>query len=513
MKSCAACHQKLDQEAFSARQQGLKQEERRCKECIKNNKLARPMKLESSSPTKAEPKHPVPINEGDLTCWICLDGDASGALRRDCSCRGSSGHAHLACLTMHAASESNNIDGLVTPSDRFDKLRYPWKVCPNCKQRYQGRLRIDMANGFIAFVERVYKNKSTSTSWFCEVYPKEFLTLESLAGKLDAVFSANQLDSVRETSVQILVMVERLQSERRMMEEHQVYIIQLEADANHKLALSYPDYHPRKKQHLEKAAALFKSPILSFSKHCASVLAKIETQLAQENKEDETIITAKERAAFHQHLQLHGPDHFISMQMSLALACRLRQFHHSVEGERMMVKLLDSSRRIYGPHHHLTEEIEVYLRVMKTRLVRIFVGDLVQKKVFQALRYEDDGTKCVVRLNPFQRPKCLDPLTFGDMVQFYSSLQKSGGSGPRENEETMTVKSKDIAYLEGTVVLCHVSRGKNNGYAKKIGMVTGHVKDRSYNVCFEDTDLKQLSVHHDNTRIVFDLARCAGTVP
>ena len=70
------------------------------------------------------------------TCWLCLDDgpDESGQpLRRDCSCRGNSGFAHLRCIIDYAAQASRGMSKKKDTS-KFVKV---WTQCPNCEQGYQ----------------------------------------------------------------------------------------------------------------------------------------------------------------------------------------------------------------------------------------------------------------------------------------------------------------------------------------------------------------------------------------
>ena len=59
------------------------------------------------------------------TCFICMDGAAAEGLVRGCSCRGSSGFAHVSCLVRQAQ---------VMAERTFDR----WHTCGLCEQRYHG---------------------------------------------------------------------------------------------------------------------------------------------------------------------------------------------------------------------------------------------------------------------------------------------------------------------------------------------------------------------------------------
>eukprot|EP00985_Skeletonema_marinoi_P021843 scaffold13627_cov99-Skeletonema_marinoi.AAC.1 len=112
MKICGACCETLSRDDFSKKQWQQKQHQRRCKECIDANN---PLQLERPS------------------CWICLSegpDDVGLPLRRECSCRGSSGHCHLKCVSTEQ-----------------------WVFCPNCEQQYGAHFSLDMAKEFVSYVE------------------------------------------------------------------------------------------------------------------------------------------------------------------------------------------------------------------------------------------------------------------------------------------------------------------------------------------------------------------------
>ena len=67
-------------------------------------------------------------------CWVCLDEGCDKAgepLVRDCSCRGSSGFAHLSCIIKNAESEAKRyverVDGEFYTAAQFAKA---FEFCP-----------------------------------------------------------------------------------------------------------------------------------------------------------------------------------------------------------------------------------------------------------------------------------------------------------------------------------------------------------------------------------------------
>ena len=89
-------------------------------------------------------------------CWLCLEegpDDSGKPLCRDCSCRGTSGYAHLSCMVTYA--ERKGKEAYENDGGAFRRF---FVTCPNCNQEYQGGLNADMITAQLEFVEREYKN-------------------------------------------------------------------------------------------------------------------------------------------------------------------------------------------------------------------------------------------------------------------------------------------------------------------------------------------------------------------
>jgi hypothetical protein len=74
-----------------------------------------------------------------------------------------------------------------------------------------------------------------------------------------------------------------------------------------------------------------------------------------------------------------------------------------IEAERIVTKLTTVSRRVLGPDHKTTIEADELLKKCRERIVTV----LPQNKLFQALRYENDGEMCVVT-GPVAMPRNLE---------------------------------------------------------------------------------------------------------
>ena len=131
----------------------------------------------------------------------------------------------------------------------------------------------------------------------------------------------------------------------------------------------------------------------------------------------------------------------------------------------------------------MTKQIEVSLRSVNERIVMVKHKGL-GLGIFQALRYEDDGNKYVVK----------GPISM---------------TGPRnfDEEETLTIESKEIiGFAPGTPVICNglkLASVLNN----KIGYVLGWSEFRSdiVRVRFEDKEQGTARIRAKFLRILFEL--------
>lgn len=156
----------------------MDQHERLCKECVDSDRVAWP-NAESSNGFEGQgvPDH----------CYLChgkgLD-DSGQPLRRDCSCRNGTGHAHLSCLVEHAKHRAINGGS--------------FELCPNCLQYYQGELGIDLATERVAFCSQKY----------------EIFLLKAMYHQLAAVYTSYKPPrEAEEIAQRIIAMIERAKSE------------------------------------------------------------------------------------------------------------------------------------------------------------------------------------------------------------------------------------------------------------------------------------------------------------
>jgi hypothetical protein len=102
-------------------------------------------------------------------------------------------------------------------------------------------------------------------------------------------------------------------------------------------------------------------------------------------------------------LRTGGMDSGVTIKLGLTYANGLRGDNHCIEAERLVTKLATISRRVHGPDHKITIKADELLDICKLRGVIV----LPDCKLFQALRYENDGEICIVT-GPITKPRQIE---------------------------------------------------------------------------------------------------------
>lgn len=178
-------------------------------------------------------------------------------------------------------------------------------------------------------------------------------------------------------------------------------------------------------------------------------------------------------------IQIQGAANLYTIAAGRKFAYSLFSTGCTIEAERLLHSLLETSHQTHGPDHEDTVATAACLKAVRARKVILKRKD----EVFKLLRCEDEEKTCVLR-GPLTDPAKMD------------------------NEgQIITVANSDIAlhHRLATPVVCHglVHRAHLNG---KIG--DAREIDRDNRVCevhFEEAGLKPAEINYENLRILFEL--------
>lgn len=431
----------------------------------------------AASPDKGDKKRPAvfpPTAEEDK-CWICLDAShASGEpLRRDCSCRRDWGWVHFPCLVNFAIQKTRQ---WVNEEDPDFPLTAPWAVCPKCKRLYQNELALDLASEFVSLAEEKYEQLLQ-----LEALELKLIVLMGIITRRPHLMQTPLMYEVKEVAIKIFSMIDLMKAENTSPTN---YILQIEAHAYNQLghiALreGTTDGVRRAMGYFEKGRDIFNSI------DDAEQAADAERNLALAMSEYEGQHTSEARILFTK-LAAVRQENMATVYEGVNLGIELKDAHCGIEAERLLSKLVAVSKHDFGPDHEITREAESNLQQCKERYV-VLASDVEAdypggRKLFQALRYEKDGKKCVVK-GPIIIPR-----------------------NTRE-EETLTVNTADLRYQLGTPVICHglVEDTLYHLNGKIADLRSWDEETSCFILRFEDEDLQPCSVKPNKIRILFDL--------
>jgi hypothetical protein len=411
--------------------------------------------------------------EDSPCCWLCLEEgpDASGKpLVRDCSCRGTSGFAHLSCAVKYAENKSRQ----AYERDEYSIVDF-FVVCPNCKQNHQGDVEYDMAKTQVEFIEREYKNN-------------HMLYLDVLVDRINTLFDSKDEQDRPEREVvcsKMLSIIEEVDKDPSLQHDGLTHSM---ATAHHSMGVFRTEFGSKEnlekaKEHYERAKDLYEmvgEEVEAMTMECnvRVVVAKLNGNEVELDMTQEIIYCQKR---YNYCVEQFGESGLETIKQGVELAIALYNADHAIEAERFLTKLAQICRRVHGTEHNITEKTLAELQEIKVRQVYLSADHAW----FQALRYENDGEKIVVQ-GPL--PKVLDERNV-------------------DEEKTLTVESNDIIPMKGTPVVVHSQRLRSMSHLNgKIGDIRAFSKDdRICEVHFEEEGLGPTKVRRENVRILFEL--------
>ncbi|KAL7475987.1 hypothetical protein ACHAW6_001880 [Cyclotella cf. meneghiniana] len=427
------------------------------------------------------------------SCWICLDNlpnEFGQNPVRDCSCRGDdAGYAHLSCIIKYAEQKSSE----ATSALMFNE---PWDDCPNCHQSYQHQLALDLANACIHFVERKFPAS----------HVKRLTAYHRKLGRTAHLFGYNMSKQRKESeriAHKCLSIVEQMdkRDECTTVIASDVYGILgnfelcSEGGTEDSVRQAIKNYEIGKKlaesMGMRERAADFNSKIATLKTRFGIKDGSDKADVAGEVSEQ---LLETRKLAFELMMETKGEVESLHQGYNYALA--LKDAHYIIEAERLLRKLIIISQQFHGRDHDTTIDLDSLLTYVTTRIVGV---DQCVPVLFRAIRYECDGTKCVVE----------GPIL--NTIQYEHDGRECVIEGPIQiprvdgEETTLSVDADSIFPCIGTPVICHGLKNAShlNG---KIGDVRSfdHGVER-YAVHFEDRSITPKLVKCENLRILFEL--------
>jgi hypothetical protein len=263
----------------------------------------------------------------------------------------------LSCLTKYAASKNKEWDGRDT-----NDFQNPWKLCSNCHQEYQNELRIDIATEFVSFVRRQYPR---DTQMQVEALYNKMMAFTLMFDRLQPV----QKKEAGVTANVLLLLITRMKNDEPPL---QTRYYQFEANAystQGKIALDEGT-----KESAQRAVTLFEKQLkVHESIGDADGVARVTYNIAHAkskcgggNSEEGGLKTLQE--LYELRIAEYGKEHAITIEAGKSYALELQKANRKGEAIELLTKLLSTSKRVLGPHHKITKEVESTLELIRMGL-------------------------------------------------------------------------------------------------------------------------------------------------
>lgn len=390
---------------------------------------------------------------------------------RNCSCRGSSGYAHLSCIIRYA-----EVDGRASYQN-CGNIGTAFQECRNCKQEYQNGLRYHLERARVSFVEREFSHDNMMILRAL-IHRVRVLDVDNEADRAEGdqiCFKMNSIiDEMKGYHSQCEWSGELMKMEAVVLYVTGLFYMKIGTEESLQEALEY----------FESAIYLLKllgdeMNILSAQRNIAKIEATFNggDDIISHDEGKDLLLSLRQ---YQYWLGKLGEQHPITIRRGELLAHALYCSNQGVAAERLLTKLAATSRQVHGPAHNCTLSTTSALKDVKER--RVFVES--RQQWFYALRYENEGMSCVVK---------------GPVAAQEEDHMK--------NTITLSLPVSDVFPGPGTPVVCQGLSAERSHLNGKIGDTRGF-NEGMFEVHFEDyagAGFEPAIVEHENVRIVFDL--------
>jgi hypothetical protein len=289
-------------------------------------------------------------------CYLCLDTGADEPLRRDCACRGTdAGFVHLACLTGYAATKSMQVIGM---NLGMNELVKPWETCPGCHQYYQNELGVDIATEFVSFVRRQYPH---DTQRKVDALYLKLCTLIDMLKRL----TAEQKREVGVTANVLLSLIDRMKGDAPRTYRYS----QIEAYIYHthgRIALDEGTEEGARRAvaHFEKDLEVCEAIGDADGVVTAKRFIAVARSKYDDGHNDELLKASRDLYEFR--IAEDGEESEYTIISGKNYAVNLHRANHGGEAKILLMKLLATSKQVFGPHHITTKRVESALQRANT---------------------------------------------------------------------------------------------------------------------------------------------------
>ncbi|KAL7524752.1 hypothetical protein ACHAWF_001066, partial [Thalassiosira exigua] len=312
---------------------------------------------------------------------ICLDGDADDERKpivRDCSCRGDdAGYAHLSCLVHYA--ETKTKESLLQQRDLMDIMEL-WETCPNCHQKYQRQVALDMAKSFISVIDEKFPGGHISTSTLCGLN----MVLNTIQG-MDYGQHPTLREEGKHAAKKIISVIQASGGD-----EFAIFTFSEVENTKDRFEMSLYYYEKLRGWHESRGDEMKAKDITARIKEIKS-RRDGGSEGWDIDRDLETL-----RKSYAEHVKKYSEDSSETLLVGRTLVKLLwGSGLHGLECDRLVTNLLTTSQRVHGLEHPLTKELEDLL--LRCRIREVGIESASGVREYQMLRFDEAEDKYIVK--------------------------------------------------------------------------------------------------------------------
>jgi hypothetical protein len=235
----------------------------------------------------------------------------------------------------------------------MNEFRDPWLNCLSCHQKYQNELRIDIASKFVSFVRRQYPDDTDRQ------VESLYVKLRAFSSMLDRLQPRQKMEAGVTANV-LLSLIDRMKNDSSPLLP--MRYSQFEADAYNthgRIALDEGTEEGARRAMVHFENQLEVNEVIGDAEGIAT--AKSNIALAKSKYEggnnNEEVLKASQEM-YEIRIATNGEDDEYTILAGKIYAIDLHTANHGLEARELLTKLLVTSKRVLGPHHNITKEIE-----------------------------------------------------------------------------------------------------------------------------------------------------------
>jgi hypothetical protein len=236
------------------------------------------------------------------------------------------------------------------------EFRKPWRNCPSCHQYYQNGLGIDIAIKFVSFVRRQYPRDTRRQVESLDV------KLRALGSMFERLTPVQKIEAGVTANV-MLSLIDRMKGDTLSPLARRYSHFEAEAYNTHgriALADGTKESAMRAVVHFEKYLKVCEA--IGDAGRGAAAKANIAIAKSKYEGGNNNEMLNASREVYELHVAKYGDEHENTIMSGRKYALRLRKANRREEARELLMKLLTTSKQVFGSDHKITEKVESELK-------------------------------------------------------------------------------------------------------------------------------------------------------